>query len=57
MRIKSVESSVVALPFHMGGPKPAFAGRPWNRLEIDARIRIDERAAAPEQMHGVQNVA
>jgi D-galactarolactone cycloisomerase len=34
MRIASVESSVVALPFDMGGPKPLFAGRPWDRLEI-----------------------
>ena len=34
MKIKSVESSIVALPFDMGGPKPDFAGRPWNRLEI-----------------------
>ena len=34
MKIKSVESSIVALPFDMGGPKPDFAGRPWNCLEI-----------------------
>jgi D-galactarolactone cycloisomerase len=34
MKIKSVESSVVALPFDMGGPTPTFAGRPWDRLEI-----------------------
>jgi len=34
MRIKSVESSVVALPFDMGGPTPRFAGKPWDRLEI-----------------------
>ena len=34
MRIKSVESCVVALPFDMGGPKPQFAGRPWEHLEI-----------------------
>jgi len=34
MRIKSVESCVVALPFDMGGPAPRFAGRPWDRLEI-----------------------
>ena len=31
MRIAAVESSVVALPFSMGGPKPPFAGRPWDR--------------------------
>jgi D-galactarolactone cycloisomerase len=34
MKIKSVESCVVALPFDMGGPTPSFAGRPWDRLEI-----------------------
>ena len=34
MRIKSVESSVVALPFDMGAPAPRFAGKPWDRLEI-----------------------
>jgi len=34
MKIKSVESCVVALPFDMGGPIPSFAGRPWDRLEI-----------------------
>ncbi len=34
LRIKSVESSVVALPFDMGGPTPSFAGRPWGHLEI-----------------------
>jgi L-alanine-DL-glutamate epimerase-like enolase superfamily enzyme len=34
MRIKSVESCVVALPFDMGGPAPRFAGRPWDFLEI-----------------------
>ena len=34
MKIKSVESSVIALPFDMGGPKPPFAGRPWEHLEI-----------------------
>lgn len=34
MRIASVESSVIALPFTMGGPHPRFAGRPWTELEI-----------------------
>jgi L-alanine-DL-glutamate epimerase-like enolase superfamily enzyme len=34
MKIKSIESTVVALPFDMGGPKPPFAGRAWDRLEI-----------------------
>ncbi|MCO6417287.1 mandelate racemase/muconate lactonizing enzyme family protein [Siccirubricoccus sp. KC 17139] len=34
MRITSVETSVVALPFTMGGPHPLFAGRPWDKLEI-----------------------
>ena len=34
MLITAVESSIVALPFTMGGPKPAFAGQPWDELEI-----------------------
>jgi D-galactarolactone cycloisomerase len=34
MRITAIESSVVALPFSMGGPHPLFAGQPWDRLEI-----------------------
>ena len=40
MRIKSVESTVVALPFDMGGPNPAFAGRPWDHLEI-LMVRVE----------------
>jgi D-galactarolactone cycloisomerase len=40
MRIKSVESTIVALPFDMGGPKPAFAGRPWDHLEI-LMVRVE----------------
>ena len=34
MRISAIESSVVSLPFSMGGPHPLFAGQPWDRLEI-----------------------
>jgi D-galactarolactone cycloisomerase len=34
MRITAIETSVVSLPFTMGGPKPLFAGRPWDGLEI-----------------------
>jgi L-alanine-DL-glutamate epimerase-like enolase superfamily enzyme len=34
MRIAAIESSVVSLPFSMGGPHPLFAGQPWDRLEI-----------------------
>lgn len=34
MRITAIESSIVSLPFTMGGPYPSFAGQPWNRLEI-----------------------
>jgi D-galactarolactone cycloisomerase len=40
MRITSVESTVVALPFDMGGPKPTFAGRPWDHLEI-LMVRVE----------------
>jgi D-galactarolactone cycloisomerase len=34
MRISAIETSVVSLPFTMGGPHPTFAGQPWTRLEI-----------------------
>jgi len=34
MQITAIETSVVSLPFTMGGPHPLFAGQPWNRLEI-----------------------
>lgn len=34
MRIAAIETSVVSLPFTMGGPHPLFAGRPWNRMDI-----------------------
>ena len=34
MKITSIELSVVALPFSMGGPTPLFAGKPWTHLEI-----------------------
>ncbi|HYZ30998.1 MAG TPA: mandelate racemase/muconate lactonizing enzyme family protein [Crenalkalicoccus sp.] len=34
MRITAVESSVVSLPYEMGGPHPRFAGQPWDRMEI-----------------------
>jgi L-alanine-DL-glutamate epimerase-like enolase superfamily enzyme len=34
MLITAIESSVVSVPFTMGGPHPLFAGQPWDRLEI-----------------------
>jgi D-galactarolactone cycloisomerase len=34
MRIVAVETSIVSLPYDMGGPHPAFAGRPWTQMEI-----------------------
>lgn len=34
MKITAIETSVVSLPFTMGGPHPSFAGQPWDRLEI-----------------------
>ena len=34
MKISAIETSVVALPFSMGGPHPSFAGQPWTELEI-----------------------
>jgi D-galactarolactone cycloisomerase len=43
MRIKSVESQVVALPYDMGGPHGYFAGRLWDRMEILlVRIETDD---------------
>src|SRR3984893_16188852 len=34
MKITAVETCVVSLPFDMGGPKPAFAGKPWTTLDV-----------------------
>ncbi|MDB5373680.1 MAG: mandelate racemase/muconate lactonizing enzyme family protein, partial [Belnapia sp.] len=34
MLITAVESSVVAMPFDMGGPHSSFAGQRWDRMEI-----------------------
>lgn len=34
MRIAAIETSVISLPFTMGGPHPLFAGRPWDRMDI-----------------------
>src|SRR5882724_5815156 len=34
MLITAIESSVVSLPFDMGGPHPLFAGQPWDHLDI-----------------------
>jgi L-alanine-DL-glutamate epimerase-like enolase superfamily enzyme len=43
MKITSVASTIVDLPFDMGGPKPPFAGRPWDCLEILlVRVETDD---------------
>ena len=34
MLITAIESSVISLPFTMGGPHTLFAGQRWDRLEI-----------------------
>ncbi|SDB22978.1 mandelate racemase/muconate lactonizing enzyme family protein [Belnapia rosea] len=34
MRITAVESSVISMPFTMGGPHGRFAGQLWERMEI-----------------------
>lgn len=34
MLIVAVESSIVSVPFTMGGPHARFAGQLWDRLEI-----------------------
>jgi L-alanine-DL-glutamate epimerase-like enolase superfamily enzyme len=42
VRIRSIESSVVAIPCSMGGPPPLFAGQPWTHLEILlVKVEID----------------
>ncbi len=33
MKITAIETSLVALPFEMGGPPQLFAGKPWTHLE------------------------
>jgi L-alanine-DL-glutamate epimerase-like enolase superfamily enzyme len=43
LRIRSIESSVVAIPCDMGGPSPLFAGKPWTHLEILlVRVETDD---------------
>ena len=34
MKIIAIETSVVSLPFEMGGPHASFAGVPWTNLDI-----------------------
>ncbi len=34
MRITAIETSIVSLPFTMGGPHQLFAGQLWDRMEI-----------------------
>jgi D-galactarolactone cycloisomerase len=34
MQITAIETSIVSLPFAMGGPHPLFAGQPWTHLDI-----------------------
>ena len=42
-RITAVESSVVSLPFTMGGPHASFAGQTWDRMEILlVRVETDD---------------
>ncbi len=40
MKIESIRSFVVSVPFTRGGPPTSFAGRPWNTLDI-LLVRID----------------
>lgn len=43
MKIVSVESQIVSLPFSMGGPYSSFAGKPWTNLDILlVRVETDE---------------
>jgi L-alanine-DL-glutamate epimerase-like enolase superfamily enzyme len=34
MKIAAIETSVVSLPYRLGGPYPSFAGQLWDRMEI-----------------------
>lgn len=43
MKITAVESSIVSLPFDMGGPPANFAGKAWTHLDILlVRVETDE---------------
>ncbi len=43
MKIRAIETSVVALPCDMGGPPPLFSGKPWTHLEILlVRVETDD---------------
>lgn len=43
MKIVAVESSVVSVPFDMGGPAGRFAGKLWDRMEILlVRVETDD---------------
>jgi len=53
MRIVAVESSVVRLPFDIGGPTPRFAGKLWDRLEI-LLVRVQTDAAVLAQYQAGQ---
>ena len=43
MRIKAIETSIVSIPFTMGGPHTHFAGQLWDRMEILlVRVETDD---------------
>ena len=43
MRISAIESSIVSLPFDMGGPPATFAGKSWTHLDILlVRVETDD---------------
>ncbi len=43
MKIVAIESTIVSLPFDMGGPPATFAGKPWTHLDILlVRVETDE---------------
>lgn len=43
MQIKAIETSVIAIPFGIGGPPQLFAGHAWNRMEtLIARVETED---------------
>lgn len=43
MKIKAIETSVIAIPFGIGGPPQLFAGHVWNRMEtLIVRVETED---------------
>ena len=43
MKIKSIETTIIAVPYDHGGPYGSFAGKPWDRMEtLLVRVETDD---------------